>query len=296
MLGGNVFGYFTDLSTTKRILDRARELRVTAIDTADVYSDGISEEHIGESLHNERASWFIASKVGLKSHASSMGLGAKANIIQRVERSLKRLKTDYLDLYQIHHFDPQTPLEETLEAFQMLIQQGKILTAGISNYDEHHIKKLKEFTGHCFAFNQIPLNIANTHTNEKNLQECSAQNIQIIAYASLMRGLFHEKYLGDGIPENSRAAGSKAVKSDLTPEFLHRLKETSLLAQRYQTSLLSIALHWLKRLPSVRWTIIGCRTADHLSTCFQAWKGTIPTRCLEEAGHIWKNFSNSVVL
>ncbi|MBP9841531.1 MAG: aldo/keto reductase [Simkaniaceae bacterium] len=291
MLGGNIFGHFTDFDQTQRIINGAREFNIKAIDTADVYSEGLSEKLIGQCLKNDRADWFVASKVGLKSHESPAGLGKKDNIFNKAEGSLRRLQTDYLDLYQMHHFDPITPLEETIEAFQQLIEQGKIRAAGISNYEISQLQKLKGYSPHCFGFHQASLNIASASVSKEKIKVCGEQGIKIIAYGALVRGLFHEKYLEGIIPEGSRATVSQSIKKDLSENFLYKLQQTAVIAKKYHTSLLSIALNSLKKSSSVEWTIVGCRDEMQLRNCFQGWLQEIATSCLEEVALIWEGFT-----
>ena len=113
-LGGNIFGHFCDQEETRAIMDAAREAGINFVDTADVYSEGLSEEYIGKSIMGCRDQWFIASKVGVGSWVHPRHSGRRQNILSCVEGSLRRLGTDYIDLYQTHHFDPETPLDETL--------------------------------------------------------------------------------------------------------------------------------------------------------------------------------------
>jgi len=290
MLGGNIFGHFADKKQTSTLLAKAKNLGITAIDTADVYSNGLSEEFIGENIKTNREQWFVATKVGLQSHASPEGLGRKNNIIQRVENSLKRLKSDYIDLYQIHHFDPLTPLEETLEAFELLVKQGKILAAGISNYNLNHLKLLKEGDSKCIKFHQMPLNITNFSQTKQVLFESTKQNISILAYSSLVRGLFNEKYISGDIPSGSRASISKNVQADLTPDFLCRLEKTAKLCKNHQVSLLDAAIQWVAQQQDVRWIIVGIREVDQLTSVNHAAANTLPKTLLNELEAIWLGF------
>lgn len=289
MLGGNIFGYFTDLSQTSAILDQARDLGIYAIDTADVYSNGVSEEFIGECLKKDRSRWFLATKAGNVSHGSPKGLGKKEALFRKVEASLKRLQTDYLDLYQIHHFDPETPLEETVSAFQELLRSGKVRAAGISNYTPSQLETLQTHAPHhCFQFHQAPLNIVSAVKGKALASLCESRGMKTIAYGALARGIFHQKYLTGTIPEGSRAAISSSVKQDLSPEFLEKLKKTDLLGQQYSSSLVSIALNWLKSATPVEWTIVGCRGPQQLKGCFEAWSSPVVFELLQKVEEIWK--------
>ena len=261
MLGGNVFGYFTNYIETKKILDCASRLNITAIDTADVYSDGLSEKMIGKIIHEQRSKWFVATKIGLKSNQSPNGLGNPKNIIQKVEQSLKRLKTDYIDLYQLHNFDPTTPLEETIMIFEKLIKKGIIRLAGISNFS---LEQLKGINSKVLTLHQMCLNICNYYVNNEIMHCCKKKNLKIIAYSSLNRGLLNFKYLNKNIPKNSRAFISSNIRKDLTKEFLQKLKKTSDLCLLHNISILELALNWLKRFEVVEYLIIGIRNIKQL--------------------------------
>lgn len=290
MLGGNVFGHFSDPIQTGEILQTARDLGIFAIDTADVYSEGTSEKLIGEKIKSDRCHWFIATKAGIKSHASPVGLGRKGHIFQKVESSLARLQTDYIDLYQMHHFDPETPIDETLEALEQLIKQGKILSAGVSNYLPQNLSVLKSFPKKIIKFHQIDLNITNYSSKKLMLQECADQNISLIAYSSLVRGLFSEKYLSGTIPPESRAAISRSVQADLTPAFLDRLHLTAALCNKHHLFLPGLALQWVGQKKEVRWVIAGVRNKDQLLSLHNTISHDFPKPVLEEAEHIWCNF------
>lgn len=287
MLGGNIFGYFTNRIETGLIFHKARELGITAIDTADVYSEGLSEEYIGSFIQEDRDKWFIASKAGIRSHASSNGLGKKKNIFQKIEGSLQRLKTDYIDLYQIHAFDPETPLEETLEAFSTLLQQGKIRAAGISNYTHAHLKELARLPYHCFTSHQIAMNITNFHTSKPILETSHGLGMSAVAYASLARGIFNDKYLGDLPPPGSRAALSQNVLADLTPHFLSKLKSTAETVVSYNATCTQVALQWFHQFTNVRWVIVGCRNPNQLISAYEAFSQKIPQECIAQVEKIW---------
>jgi len=125
-VGGNIFGRFCGAREAVAILDAARASGVNLIDTSDTYSEGLSEQITGQCISACRDEWVIATKVGASSGVPFDGKGRKDHILHSVEGSLKRLRTDRIDLYQIHRFDPATPIEETLEALDLLVRQGKV--------------------------------------------------------------------------------------------------------------------------------------------------------------------------
>lgn len=287
MLGGNVFGYFTSQGETKKIIDLARKMGVYAIDTSDTYSEGTSETFIGKHLKHDRKKWFIATKAGMRSNEIPNGLGKKKNILAKVEKSLKRLKTDYIDLYQLHNFDPVTPFEETAEAFQILLQQGKIKAAGLSNFS---CEQLALCDPALFSFNQIELNITNYDLMYSTLKKCAALHINIIAYGILSKGLLNEKYLERQIPKTSRAYTSGRIRSHLTPEFLKCLQSTHVLCMRNGLSLTELAIHALLQKVNLSHVIVGVRTPEQLSNIILAYKKTVPPETIQTAIKIWRNF------
>ena len=140
-IGTNDFGRRTDFERTKAILHKCLDLGVNFIDTANVYADTHSEEFIGEIIGKtaQRSEVIIATKVGVKvagrgqSGAANQGGGSRHHLIQQLERSLRRLQTDYVDVYYLHRWDAETPIEETLRAFDDMIRQGKVRYIGASN-------------------------------------------------------------------------------------------------------------------------------------------------------------------
>lgn len=293
MLGGNIFGHFTDETETRAIIDCARDLQIRAIDTANIYSEGLSEEFIGRAIQSDRDQWFIATKVGLRSHGDKRGLGNGVQIQKQIEESLRRLKTDYLDLYQIHHFDPETPLEETLKAFEDLKKKGMIRAAGISNYSLDQLAQLKEFPAQPFSYHQAPFNI--THPQNTLLQPSASLGLSLIAYSVLARGLFNEKYLEGEIPNGSRAANSLNVRQDLSEEFLKKLRASSNLCIKHQCSLLEIALQWVCQFQAVRWAIVGVRSIPQLLSIQKALSIEMAPGILQEFEEIWHCCEKSAI-
>jgi aryl-alcohol dehydrogenase-like predicted oxidoreductase len=138
-----------DFTVAKSILDQAFDLGITFFDTADLYQQGLNEQHLGKALEGKRAQVMLASKVGNQWNPSGSSWTwnpSKTHILQGVEESLKRLKTDYIDLYQLHGGTLEDPWEETLEAFQLLKDQGKILAFGISSIRPNVIRKVMSMT------------------------------------------------------------------------------------------------------------------------------------------------------
>ena len=140
-LGGTTFGphttytHYNDQDGSAVIIDRAHDLGINLIDTADMYGDGVSESFIGKAISGRRDRFILASKVGIpRSDGPTEELLSRSHIISSIEGSLRRLDTDYIDLYYAHAPDPVTPIEETLHALEQLVSQGKVRYVGCSNY------------------------------------------------------------------------------------------------------------------------------------------------------------------
>ncbi len=287
MIGGNILGYFINEQDSKKIFKRARDQNIYAIDTADVYGKGMSEEIIGKNLCKDRKKWFVATKVGLHSEESPEHLGSKKSIIHKIHHSLKRLKTDYVDLYQIHHFDPVTDLSETIEAFDQLKKEGKIIQAGISNYNEKNLKELSKHTNHGFSFHQLLYNLSVQNKQQMLLSQSLKMGMNIIAYAVMCRGLLNEKYLQDVVPPQSRAAISNNVRQDLTADFLAKLRLTQDLVKKHNYTITQVALNWIKTVEGVAYTIIGFRDFVQFNEIINNFKIEIPSEISNALNKIW---------
>jgi 1-deoxyxylulose-5-phosphate synthase len=292
-IGGNIFGYICQEQETRLLLDFAREQKINFIDTADVYSAGESERLIGQSIKNQRDQWVIATKVGLPSHASPEGLGRKENIFERVDQSLKRLCTDYIDLYQIHHFDPLTELEETLEAFEILIQQGKIRYAGCSNYNFSQLSQSTQLStkNHCNGFVSVQshYNLFKRQIEKQILPFCSTQKVGVLVYGALGRGVLSEKYLTESSHPlyQNRANLSQSVSNDVTPFVLEKVQALNDYAKlNFGTTVKELALAWLLHHSAVSSLIIGMRTLPQLAQNIAAASIVLSEQHLSEIDEI----------
>src|SRR5579863_5207888 len=207
MLGGNVFGWTVNEVDSLRLLDAAFDKGLTFIDTADVYSKwipghvgGESETVIGNWLEKRggRDKVLIATKLGVEMGPGETGL-SKAYMTRAVERSLKRLKTDYIDLYQSHRDDPDTPLEETMEAFAGLIRSGKVRAIGASNFKADRLAEaLRVSAAHGlprYESLQPWYNLYDRFDYEGDLAIlCQRENIGVIPYFGLASGFLTGKY------------------------------------------------------------------------------------------------------
>jgi aryl-alcohol dehydrogenase-like predicted oxidoreductase len=273
-LGGNVFGWTVAESGSFDILDEFTRSGFNLIDTADVYSTwvrgntgGESESIIGKWLkkRNNRKELIIATKVGKPMGPGKMGLSGKY-IRQAVEDSLKRLKTDYIDLYQSHDDDTQTPMEETLGTFSDLINEGKIRAIGASNFTAERLSRsLAISKAHNYARYetlQPAYNLYDRHI-EKELQPlCEKEGIGIISYYALASGFLTGKYRTER--DLKKSVRGKGIAKFLDAKGMKILGALDEVAAKYQTSPATIALAWLMTRPCVVAPIASATNTDQL--------------------------------
>jgi aryl-alcohol dehydrogenase-like predicted oxidoreductase len=262
MFGGNVFGWTVDQAMSFKLLDGFVGAGFNAIDTADVYSKwvpgnkgGESETIIGNWLkaRGGRDKLVIASKVGIEMPSIGQGL-KKDYIIARVEDSLRRLQTDYIDLYQSHRDDVSTPIEETLGAYQRLMEQGKVRVIGASNYEAPRLAEALKMS----AANKLPryetlqphYNLAERAGFEKELEPlCLKEKVGVIPYYSLASGFLTGKYRSEADLQNS-SRGDR-VKKYLDERGRRILQALDEISARRAAKPAHVALAWLIARPSI---------------------------------------------
>ncbi len=269
-LGTNQFGGKVDLEGTKNIIDAALHAGINLIDTADIYQTGRSEENIGIALNGKRDKVLIATKVFFKVGDGPNDQGAsRTHILSGVEDSLRRLKTDYIDLYQIHRWDAETPIEETMQALDDLVRQGKVRYIGASNFDSWqltHANAVAELHGWTkFVSIQPHYHMFERSIEQELLPACDFFGIGILPYFPLAGGFLTGKYQeGQPAPEGSRGESSEYVKSYMTPENYAKLaKLTSFAAERDHT-INALAHTWLMAQPMVSSVISGATKKEHV--------------------------------
>ena len=279
--GGNVFGWTADEPTSFALLDAFVAAGFNLIDTADVYSrwvkghrGGESETIIGKWLKRSgnRAKVIIATKVGKEMGPNSKGL-SKNYIIQAVEDSLRRLQTDTIDLYQSHDDDQQTPLEETLKAYEQLIKQGKIRAIGASNYSAQRLAeslKVSEQTGLPRYESLQPLfNLYDRVDYEKELEPlCRQKGLGVISFFSLASGFLTGKYRSeDDLAKRARAG---FVKKYLNERGFRILEALDRVAQQHNLTPVKVALAWLISHPSITAPIASATNLEQLNELIEA--------------------------
>ena len=273
-LGGNVFGWTVDESGSFQILDEFAGSGFNLIDTADVYSTwvrghsgGESESIIGRWLksRNNRKNLVICTKVGKPMGPGKTGLSAKY-IRQAVEDSLRRLQTDYIDLYQSHDDDPKTPMEETLSTYTELIREGKIRAVGASNFVADRLaRSLSVSKAHNYARYESLQPAYNLYDRsiEKDLQPlCEKEGIGIISYYALASGFLTGKYRTEA--DLNKSVRGKGIAKYLDVKGMNILALLDKLAEKYSSTPSTIALAWLMTRPAVVAPIASATNTDQL--------------------------------
>jgi aryl-alcohol dehydrogenase-like predicted oxidoreductase len=281
MLGGNVFGWTIDAETSFRVLDAFVDRGFNFIDTADVYSAWKPGNHGGES-ETILGQWFarsgkrdqvvLATKVGMDMASWHEGLSRK-QIIEGAEASLKRLQTDHIDLYQSHRDDQSVPLEETLEAYRSLIEQGKVTIIGASNYKGDRLREAvalaKKENLPCYQTLQPEYNLYTRQTFEQDLQPV-AQELQlgVIPYYSLASGFLTGKYKSKADADGkSRGAGVQKFFDERGMKILKALGEVAAESGAAQAT---IALAWLLAQPTILAPIASATSTEQLDALVAA--------------------------
>lgn len=280
MFGGNVFGWTLDEAQSFEILDAFMAAGFDFIDTADVYSRFIPGNQGGESetilgkwmkARGNRSRVILSTKVGMDMGDGQQGL-SKDYIFKAVEASLRRLQTDYIDLYQAHLDDEKTPLTETLEAFGLLIKQGKVRVIGASNYTpkrlEEALKVSKEHNLPAYQSLQPLYNLYDRAAYEDGLQAvCQKHGLGVIPYFALASGFLTGKYR-TGADCNSARGG--LVKRYLDERGLRILAALDTVAKDKATSPAVIALAWLMARPTITAPIASATSLAQLQGLIQA--------------------------
>jgi aryl-alcohol dehydrogenase-like predicted oxidoreductase len=281
MLGSNVFGWTADEATSFKILDAFVAAGLNFIDTADTYSTWVPGHQGGES-ETIIGNWFkrsgkrdkivIATKVGAEIPGQGKGL-SKAWIMRQVEASLKRLQTDYIDLYQSHRDDAATPVEETLEAYAQLIQQGKVRVIGCSNFTAERIRESlaasRKNGWPRYESLQPNYNLYERATYESTLEPLALQEkLGVIPYYGLASGFLTGKYRSqDDLKKSQRGQSTKKYLNDRGFRILQALDQV---AERYQTKPAQVALAWLMARKSITAPIASATSVEQLNELVQA--------------------------
>ena len=261
-----------DLGGVRRQIDLCLDAGVNLIDTADIYSDGLSEELVGEAMKGRRDAALIATKARFRmgSRPNDAGL-SRLHLIDACEASLKRLGTDYIDLYQVHEWDGETPLEETLEALDTLVRSGKVRYIGVSNYSGWHVMKALGIAERERFIRPISQQIHYTlqaRDAESELVPISLdQGLGILVWSPLAGGLLSGKHRrGKATPEGTRQLADWGEPPIHDTEKLYDIvEELVAIAEARGISAAQVAIAWLLGRPAVSTVILGARTDEQLA-------------------------------
>lgn len=295
MFGGNVFGWTIDEATSFSLLDRFAAAGLNAIDTADVYSRWVPGHKGGESeailgawlkARGGRDRMVIATKAGNEMPGFGKGL-SKAHLLKACEASLRRLQTDYIDLYQSHIDDPSVPMEETLGAYQTLIEQGKVRAIGASNFSAARLADALKLSQSRklprYETLQPHYNLYERAEYEQDLEPLvSKENIGVIPYYALAGGFLTGKYRTEADLKQSARGGG--VKSKLNPRGLRILKALDDVAARTKSKPASVALAWLMARPSITASIASATTLEQLEDLIAATRLNLDADAIELLG------------
>jgi len=271
-LGCNNFGQRTDLEASRKVIHRAIDLGITLFDTADIYSNmGGSETVLGAVLGDRRKDIVLATKYSKAMSNDGTKQGASRRyIIEAVEASLKRLKTDYIDLYQQHDYDPLTPIEETLRALDDLVRQGKVRYIGNSNFPAWRIAEA-EYVARAMNVNRF-ISCQDEYSLvvrdiEKDLVPCAQEyNLGVLPFFPLASGLLTGKYRkGQAAPDDTRFGKVPRLRERyVTPRNEDIVEKLQAFAQARGHSMLELAFSWLASRPQVSSVIAGATRVEQV--------------------------------
>jgi aryl-alcohol dehydrogenase-like predicted oxidoreductase len=274
-VGCNAFGRRVDLDGVRDILAAARDVGVTLLDTADIYGDpqGASEELLGEALRGQREEFVVATKFGMDMHgANGNDFGARASrryVRRAVEASLRRLRTDHIDLYQLHEPDGVTPIEETLSALTDLVREGKVRYVGCSNFDGWQVADAA-WTARtdgleAFVSVQNRYSLLDRTVEAEVVPACQAFGLGVLPFFPLEYGLLTGKYRrGSSAPAGSRAALEPARAQWLERADWDRIEAFERYAAARELAPLDVAIAGLAAQPAVASVIAGATSGDQV--------------------------------
>jgi aryl-alcohol dehydrogenase-like predicted oxidoreductase len=267
-LGTMMFGGATDEPTAQRIIAKAREAGINFIDSADAYNGGRSEEVTGRAISNQRDRWVLATKL-----ANAMGEGPNAGglsrkwIMRAADASLRRLGTDYIDIYYLHKEDLGAPLAETVRAMGDLVRAGKIRYFGVSNYKSWRVAEICNICDRLGmdrpVVSQPYYNAMNRMPEVEHLPACAYYGLGVVPYSPLARGVLTGKYAADAAPPPDSRAGRKdrrMLQAEWRPESLNLAQEIKQHAERRGMTAGQFAVLWVLNNALVTAAIAGPRT------------------------------------
>jgi aryl-alcohol dehydrogenase-like predicted oxidoreductase len=283
-LGCNNFGGRIDEAATKKVVGAALDAGITMFDTADIYGGSLSEEYLGRALGSRRDEAIVATKFGGPIDEERKGGASAAYIERAVDDSLRRLGTDRIDLYQLHFPDAATPFEETLAALDKLVDAGKVLEIGGSNFSADQIDETTKIS----SDNQLArfVSVQNEYSLLRRgperfgvIDACARNGVVFIPYFPLASGVLTGKYHRDEVPPaGTRLAGmpSERAESALSAKVFDRVEALDAWTRDHGHTLLELAISWLLAQPTVASVIAGATKPEqaHANVAAAGWKLT----------------------
>jgi len=263
------YGVGVERNSAIACINRAFELGINFIDTANVYGRGAAESFLGEALADKpRASYILATKLYFPMSDTDMGL-SRAQILKQIDASLKRLRVDYVDLYQCHRYDTETPIEETMNALSEVVRQGKARYIGFSEWTPEQIKGALAVTkAEHFVSSQPQYSLLWRRIEENVIPLCGANGISQIVWSPLAQGVLSGKYLpGAAAPADSRAGSDSMghfMQSWLKPDILEAVQKLKPIAKEAGCTLTQFSLAWVLREPNIASAIVGASRPEQL--------------------------------
>ncbi len=280
-IGCNNFGGRIDETRTEEVINAALDAGINFFDTADTYANGKSEELLGRFLGGRRSDAIIATKFGLE--MEGQGKGARPEYIRKAfDASLRRLKTDYIDLYQQHIPDPDVPIAETLGALDELVKAGKVREIGCSNFSAQQLREAAAASASRagsarFVAVQNEYSLLHREPEDEVLAECERQGLAFLPFFPLKSGLLTGKYRkGQPIPEGTRVAKFERYRNLLTDDNLEKVEALIEFAESRGHTLLELAFSWLLAPRVVASVIAGATSAQQVrdNAAAATWKLT----------------------
>ena len=270
------FGDPADKETSAAMFHRCRETGINFFDCANVYQKGKAEEILGELIQEERDELVITTKVYFPMGSDVNARGStRRHVMHAVEESLRRLKTEYIDVYFLHRFDPNTPLEETLRALDDLVSQGKILYPAASNFAAWQVEKalgISKLQGWAkFECLQPMYNLVKRQAEVEILPMAQAENLAVTPYSPLGGGLLTGKYGVDKRPDTGRLVDNEMYQTRYGADWIYKVAESfTTFAREHGYDPVALAVAWAGGHPAVTAPIIGARNVEQLEGSLKA--------------------------
>ena len=264
------YGVGVEADSARACLDRAFDEGINFIDTANIYGRGAAETFLGDALKGRpRDSYVMATKLFFPMTDTDKGL-SRAQVLKQVDASLTRLQTDYIDLYQCHRYDTETPIDETMEALSEVVRQGKARAIGFSEWSPQNIQDALAVPGTVkFVSSQPQYSMLWRRPEGKVIPLCATNGISQIVWSPLAQGVLTGKYKpGAPVPEGSRATSDAMggfIGRFLEPPVLEAVAKLAPLADEAGCTLAQFALAWVLREPNVAAAIVGASRPDQVS-------------------------------